>query len=436
MSDVNLQNFETEVIDDAELVLVGNNLPHGWLTNAYRWQEGMPEIKEVTVQFHRDLFDDKFLKRNQLFFVRSLLEKSAKGIAFSKETIERIKPRLTSLAQKSGFDSMLELMSILHDLSVSRDMRTLSNSTFTDEDLNFNSRRIEKVFAYMRDNYDKDMNLADVAKLAGMSEVSFSRFIKKRTGKTFVESLNEIRLGHLFALPMNFTVRPWVQAWSSACTGLRCEGIRGGFVNSVDIVAPSTLLSILLGAVNGYALSFWRPRGAQPLYLVLLAGAFIPYQVMTYPLVRALAALGLFGSLPGIVLVHTVFGMPVMTLLFRNHYAGVPRELFMAARIDGGGFWRIFAQLMLPMSLPIVVVAVIMQVTGIWNDYVLGLVFAGVEHLPMTVQLNNVINTTTGERLYNVNMAATLLTSMVPLAVYLVSGRWFVRGIAAGAVKG
>lgn len=186
----------TEVIDDAELVLVGNNLPHGWLTNAYRWQEGMPEIKEVTVQFHRDLFDDKFLKRNQLFFVRSLLEKSAKGIAFSKDTIERIKPRLTSLAQKSGFDSMLELMSILHDLSVSRDMRTLSNSTFTDEDLNFNSRRIEKVFAYMRDNYDKDVNLASVSKLAGMSEVSFSRFIKKRTGKTFVESLNEIRLGY------------------------------------------------------------------------------------------------------------------------------------------------------------------------------------------------------------------------------------------------
>lgn len=186
----------TEVIDDAELVLVGNNLPHGWLTHSYRWQEGMPEIKEVTVQFHRDLFDDKFLKRNQLFFVRSLLEKSSKGIAFSKDTIERIKPRLTTLAQKSGFDSMLELMSILHDLSVSRDMRMLSNSTFTDEDINFNSRRIEKVFAYMRDNYHKDVNLAGVAKLAGMSEVSFSRFIKKRTGKTFVESLNEIRLGH------------------------------------------------------------------------------------------------------------------------------------------------------------------------------------------------------------------------------------------------
>jgi glucose/mannose transport system permease protein len=253
---------------------------------------------------------------------------------------------------------------------------------------------------------------------------------------TSIKPMEEIRLGNLFALPVKVTLEPWVQAWSSVCTGLQCEGIRGGFANSVSIVVPSTVASILFGAINGYALSFWRPRGAQPLFFVLLTGAFIPYQVMMYPLVRALAALGLFGSLPGIVLIHTLFGMPVMTLLFRNYYSGVPRELFMAARIDGGGFWRIFVQLMLPMSLPIVVVAAIMQVTAIWNDFVLGLVFAGSEHLPMTVQLNNVINTSTGERLYNVNMAATLLTSLVPLAVYLVSGRWFVRGIAAGAVKG
>ncbi|KQS23839.1 AraC family transcriptional regulator [Dyadobacter sp. Leaf189] len=186
----------TETIDDAELVLVGNNLPHGWLTHTYKWQEGMPEVKEITVQFHRDLFDDKFLKRNQLFFVRSLLEKSAKGISFSRETIERILPRFQALGQKSGFDSILELMSILHDLSVSRNMRTLSNSTFTGENVNFNSRRIEKVFAFMQDNYDKEINLPGISKLAGMSEVSFSRFIKKRTGKTFIESLNEIRLGH------------------------------------------------------------------------------------------------------------------------------------------------------------------------------------------------------------------------------------------------
>jgi glucose/mannose transport system permease protein len=253
---------------------------------------------------------------------------------------------------------------------------------------------------------------------------------------TSVKPMDEIRQGSIFALPMAATLEPWRQAWSEVCTGASCEGVRAGFWNSVAITVPSTILPILLGAVNGYALSFWRPRGASVLFGVLMAGAFIPVQVMIYPLVRLLAALGVFGSLPAIVLVHLIFGMPVMTMLFRNYYAGVPHELFQAARIDGGGFWRIFVQVMLPMSTPIIVVAAIMQVTGVWNDYILGLVFAGRDNLPMTVQLNNVINTTTGTRLYNVNMAATILTALVPLAIYFLSGRWFVRGIAAGAVKG
>jgi glucose/mannose transport system permease protein len=253
---------------------------------------------------------------------------------------------------------------------------------------------------------------------------------------TSFKPMAEIRSGNIFALPLAVSFDAWREAWSGACTGLSCEGIKGGFWNSVAIVVPSTILPILIGAINGYALSFWRPRGAALLFGILMVGAFIPVQVMIYPLVRVLAGVGLFGSLPGIVLVHLVFAMPVMTLLFRNYYAAVPHELFQAARIDGGGFFRIFAQVMLPMSLPIIVVAAIMQVTGVWNDYILGLVFAGTENLPMTVQLNNVINTTTGTRQYNVNMAATILTSLVPLAIYFISGRWFVRGIAAGAVKG
>lgn len=253
---------------------------------------------------------------------------------------------------------------------------------------------------------------------------------------TSIKSMDEIRAGGLFSLPLAATFEPWRQAWSAVCTGAACDGVRAGFWNSVAICLPSTVIPILLGAVNGYALSFWKPRGANVLFGVLLAGAFIPLQVMIYPLVRLLAAGGIFGTLPGIVLVHTIFGMPLLTLLFRNYYAGVPHELFQAARIDGGGFWRIFLQVMLPMSTPIVVVAAIMQLTGVWNDYILGLVFAGRDHLPMTVQLNNVINTTTGTRLYNVNMAATILTAAVPLVLYFLSGRWFVRGIAAGAVKG
>lgn len=253
---------------------------------------------------------------------------------------------------------------------------------------------------------------------------------------TSLKTPDEIRLGDLLAWPAQPTLQAWQAAWSEACTGVDCGGVRVGFWNSVAIVVPGTLVPVAVGALNGYALSLWRPRGGEALFAVLMLGAFIPVQVMIYPLVKVLAAVGLFASLPGLVLVHLAFGMPVMTLLFRNYYASLPPELFKAARIDGAGFWRIFLQLMLPMSTPMLVVAAIMQVTGVWNDYLLGLTFAGGDWLPMTVQLNNVINTTTGERRYNLHMAATLLTSLVPLAVYFASGRWFVRGIAAGAVKG
>ena len=253
---------------------------------------------------------------------------------------------------------------------------------------------------------------------------------------TSVKTMDEIRLGNILALPADPTLQPWITAWSEACTGLACDGIQVGFWNSVRILIPSVILSILIGALNGYALSFWRVRGAELLFAVLLIGAFIPYQVFLYPLVRLFSVFGIYNSLIGIVIVHIVFGMPIMTLLFRNFYASLPRELFNAARIDGGGFATIFLRVMLPMSTPMLIVAVILQVTGIWNDFILGLTFAGRENLPMTVQLNNVVNSVQGERAYNVDMAATVLTALVPLVVYFASGRWFVRGIAAGAVKG
>lgn len=253
---------------------------------------------------------------------------------------------------------------------------------------------------------------------------------------TSFKTMDEVRESSIFALPMMPTIAPWVTAWSSACTGLDCTGLQVGFWNSVQIVVPSVIFSIALGAINGYALAFWRSRFANILFGVLMIGVFVPYQVIMYPLVRMLSTIGLFGSLPAVVLIHGIFGMPIMTLLFRNYYAAIPQELFKAARIDGGGFWRIFWELMLPMSAPIAIVATIMQVTGIWNDYLLGLVFGGSNFAPMTVQLNNIVNSTFGERAYNVNMAATILTSMVPLFIYLISGRWFVRGIASGAVKG
>jgi glucose/mannose transport system permease protein len=253
---------------------------------------------------------------------------------------------------------------------------------------------------------------------------------------TSLKPMEEVRLGNILAWPSDPTLEPWVMAWSKACTGLECNGISVGFWNSVRILIPSVILSIVAGAINGYALSFWKVRGANWMFAILLAGAFIPYQVFLYPLVRLFSQSGIYNSLTCIVLVHIIFGLPVMTLLFRNYYASLPVELFKAARVDGGGFWTIFFQVMLPMSTPILIVACILQVTGIWNDFIFGLTFAGRENLPMTVQLNNVVNSTQGERAYNVDMAATMLTAAVPLFVYFISGRWFVRGIAAGAVKG
>ncbi|MEQ1770976.1 MAG: carbohydrate ABC transporter permease [Devosia sp.] len=253
---------------------------------------------------------------------------------------------------------------------------------------------------------------------------------------TSLKSMPEIRERMLFNWPSAPSLEYWVKAWDSACTGRTCEGLKPGFWNSVKITAISVPISIVVAMMNGYALSFWRFRGAEFLYTVLLFGAFVPYQVVVYPLIIAIRSVGLFGTLPGVVIVHTIFGMPILTLLFRNYFAAIPGELFKAARVDGAGFWRIFFSIMLPMSVPITIVAVILQVTGIWNDFIFGLVFAGRDSIPMTLQLNNIVQTTTGVKEYNVNMAATILTGLVPLAVYFVSGKWFVRGIAAGAVKG
>lgn len=181
-----------EVIDDLELALVGPNLYHAWFTHQCQSEE----ITEITIQFHKDLFDEKFLKRNQLSFLKTMLEHSQRGIVFSPETIQALKGRIIGLAQKNGFDSVLELLSILHDLSISRNMKMLSDPSFTNEKVYYNSRRIEKVFEHMNLNYNKQVTLAEVAKIANMPEASFSRFIKRRTGKTFIDSLNEIRLGH------------------------------------------------------------------------------------------------------------------------------------------------------------------------------------------------------------------------------------------------
>ncbi|WP_147125308.1 carbohydrate ABC transporter permease [Shimia ponticola] len=253
---------------------------------------------------------------------------------------------------------------------------------------------------------------------------------------TSLKTLPEIRQGNVFALPDAVNLDAWFKAWATACTGLNCDGLSRGFWNSVIITVPSVIVSIAVASVNGYALANWPYRGANVFFTILIFGAFIPYQLMLYPIVIILRNLGVYGDLVGLIIVHTIFGMPILTLLFRNYFSSLPEELFKAARVDGAGFWGIFFKVMLPMSVPILVVAVILQITGIWNDFLFGIVYARPETYPMTVQLNNIVNSTFGEKEYNVNMAATILTGLVPLTVYFVSGKLFVRGIAAGAVKG
>ena len=253
---------------------------------------------------------------------------------------------------------------------------------------------------------------------------------------TSLKGMPEIRLGNVFGPPVEITFQPWVKAWAEACTGLNCDGLSRGFWNSVQILVPSVILSIAVASVNGYALVNWRFKGSEVFFTILIFGSFIPYQVMLYPIVIILREMGIYGTLWGLVLVHTIFGMPILTLLFRNYFSSIPEELFKAARVDGAGFWGIYFRIMLPMSLPIFVVAVILQVTGIWNDFLFGVVYTKPDLYPMTVQLNNIVNSVQGVKEYNVNMAATILTGLVPLVVYFVSGKLFVRGIAAGAVKG
>lgn len=253
---------------------------------------------------------------------------------------------------------------------------------------------------------------------------------------TSLKGMPEIRLGNIFSPPMEITFEPWVKAWAEACTGLNCDGLSRGFWNSVRITVPSVVLSIAIASVNGYALANWKFKGSEVFFAILIFGAFIPYQVMLYPIVIMLREIGLYGTLTGLVIVHTIFGMPILTLLFRNYFASVPEELFKAARVDGAGFWGIYFKIMLPMSLPIFVVAMILQVTGIWNDFLFGVVYTKPDTYPMTVQLNNIVNSVQGVKEYNVNMAATIITGLVPLVIYFVSGKLFVRGIAAGAVKG
>jgi len=251
-----------------------------------------------------------------------------------------------------------------------------------------------------------------------------------------VKPLDEIRGGNMIATPQSWTFEPWLQAWSKAQIGVQATGLKPYFLNSIMMVVPAVAISTILGALNGYVLTKWRFRGDGIVFAMLLLSCFIPFQIVLIPMARVLGVLGLAGTIPGLVLVHVVYGLGFTTLFFRNYYAAFPTELIRAAQIDGAGFFRIFFRILLPSSAPIIVVSVIWQFTNIWNDFLFGASFSDVDSVPMTVALNNLVNSSTGVKEYNVHFAGAILAALPTLIVYVLSGRYFVRGLMAGAVKG
>lgn len=251
-----------------------------------------------------------------------------------------------------------------------------------------------------------------------------------------LKPLDEIRQGDMLSLPMAGTIEPWLKAWATAQIGVQPTGLKPYFMNSILMVVPAVFISTALGALNGYVLTKWAFRGADIVFGLMLLACFIPFQIVLIPMARMLGILGLAGTIPGLVLVHVVYGLGFTTLFFRNYYAAFPSELVKAAQIDGASFFQIFRRILLPSSGPIIVVTVIWQFTNIWNDFLFGASFASVDSIPMTVALNNLVSSSTGVKEYNVHFAGAIMAALPTLIVYIVSGRYFVRGLMAGAVKG
>ena len=251
-----------------------------------------------------------------------------------------------------------------------------------------------------------------------------------------LKPLDEIRSGNLMALPIEWTIEPWLTAWSTAQIGVQPTGLKPYFYNSFLLVVPAVVISTLIGALNGYILTQFKFRGSNLMFAAMLFSVFIPYQIVLIPMAKTLGFLGMAGTIKGLIFVNTVYGIGFTTLFFRNYYEAFPTELVRAAMIDGASFFQIFRRILLPSSGPIIVVTVIWQFTNIWNDFLFGVSFADSYSLPMTVALNNLVNSSTGVKEYNVHFAGAIYAALPTLIVYIVSGRYFVRGLMAGAVKG
>ncbi len=253
---------------------------------------------------------------------------------------------------------------------------------------------------------------------------------------TSLKSMDQIRQGDIFALPWSLNFDAWITAWTKSCSGTSCHGVQAGFINSLEILFPSLILSIAVSSVTGYALALWNVKWANTFLFILFVCAFVPFQIIMVPLIVITGFMKIYGTIWGIAVVHAALAMPLLTLIFRNYYKGIPQEIMSAAMMDSGSFWRIFREIILPMSGNIMIVVLILQITSVWNDFLIGLTYGGIGTQPMTVILANVVITALGEANYNVDMAAALLTAFPPLIIYFVLGRFFVQGITAGAIKG
>ena len=253
---------------------------------------------------------------------------------------------------------------------------------------------------------------------------------------TTLKSPEELRQASILALPHAAQFGTWNHAWSEVCVSVNCGGMRPYFMNSVVVVVPAVLISTLIGAINGYALTAWSFRGSNLLFGLLLFSCFIPFQAIILPLAQILGYLGLSSTGGGLMLTYVIYGLGFTTLFFRNFYVTVPRELVRAATIDGAGFFRIFWQIMLPISIPTVVVTLIWQFTQIWNDFLFAVTLTDGAGQTATVALGNLVKTSQATKRYDVEMAAAILTGLPTLLVFLLAGKYFVRGLTAGAVKG
>jgi glucose/mannose transport system permease protein len=248
--------------------------------------------------------------------------------------------------------------------------------------------------------------------------------------------MTEIRQGNLFSFPEALRLGAWKEAWIGQDIDAGNVYLKKYFWNSVKIVVPGVIISTILGAINGYALTKWRFKGDSIIFLLFLFGTFIPYQAILLPMARTLGVLGMSNSINGLILVHVIYGLCFTTLFCRNYYVSISDEIIKAARIDGAGFFKIFFRIILPISIPILVVTVIWQFTQIWNDFLFGATFSFGEAAPIQVALNNMVLTSTSVKRYNVDMAAAIITGVPTLIVYILAGNYFIRGLTAGSVKG